>query len=207
MPQKEAKMESLPQPAFQDANETPESESVVLRHEMHEYKPRNATGVVNADPNYIYRLLSKSKIDRDGGDTRDWEIVKGNMKERLEGAPENIEEVMHDLGVDKQVPKGMPWNTGDQDTTRSRGNLVLGRQRKEWGKSREKHYSDMARERVESTLVRDKQDRAELISKTLRDSGVSKSDTERLVRAMGGVREGKSYRILNGPLVMNQQGV
>jgi len=137
---------------------------------VHEYSPPDPRAVKDADPEFAYRWLSKKKVDREGGNTRGWEIVQG-----------------HQRGHSQNPRAGfVPEATGDVDTTRSLGDLILGRAPKGWAESRRKYYLDQANQSVREVTVRDEKDRASMVEEVLRKSGVSKGEARRFMEVTGG---------------------
>lgn len=138
--------------------------------EVHEYSPPDPRVVKDADPDFANRWLSKKKLERDR-DTRGWEIVQGHQRGHSQNPQAGF------------VPKA----TGDVDTTRSLGDLILARAPKAWAESRRKYYQEQSNQSVREVTVRDEKENSERTMEYLRkDMKMSKFEAERFVQCHGG---------------------
>jgi hypothetical protein len=166
-------------------SEIPDDRQVV--QEMHTYTKPNALEVKNADPNRVYRFLNRARVAREAGNTRGWIPIVAGVDKEFVGSPDlNIQEMLDEVMPDKL--KNIPQQTGSVDTKIRLGDSDLYYQHKDWGESRKKTYLDDANRAVNEAMIRDKKDVAEIVEKSLREAGVSKSDARRYVKYSGGVK-------------------
>jgi len=140
-----------------------------------EYRPPDPAKIVNAQPGFRYRLLSKNRIAREGGNTRDWEIVQGNDQEHSV-----------DPEARRLMGTGAPHGTTAPDTTRHVGDLIVARMPEYYAQSKEKYLAEQSSAQVRRVLAKDDKEGNAEMEEVLRKAGVEPNLVKRFLNFGGG---------------------